>query len=352
MLPPTSPFAQILRAGRDQFNAQFAAAKHQYPLLDGAAFGAHLEQNVAPLVDAVAAVQPGRASDVAQTAYALSLELVGQQFIGAGARYPLIERGWREAFPALAAHIAARPQAMLAALTNALYNLSQTPDTRGGQWIAEIKNIAPACADADQLLQTGQVLAWRMGMAHYRDGALAVCQTLPPALALAALGISGAADEATRDLTVNLLRGNPWLRVDGLSVRQISQLKDKPQKLGVTSRVGVFRGFGGVFMSPPLVASDGAHLFARSENECWLITADAYGATLHRSDPSEFETAQKAGVNAPKPFTLVKGAASRDGLQASFPELAQVTSIAQTAHTLAVTTPATHAITLIAKTQE
>lgn len=340
-------FGEILRAGRDQFNARYAQARHAYPSLDGAAFGAHLSQNVAPLIEAVARAAPNAASLVAQIAYDLSLELVGQKFMGAGARYPLIEQGWREAFPALAAHIAARPQALLVALTNALYNLSLTPGARGEAWIAALPKLAPLCATPDQLLSAGQTLAWRMGMAHYRDGALDACATLPPALALAALGVSGAGDEAARDAAIRALRQDRWLRLDNAAPNR----RGAPA-LRQVALVGAFRGFGGQFMSPPLVASDGEHIFAKSEEECWLLTADAYGATLHRAEPSEFEAAQKAGVNAAKPFMLVKGVATHAGLQASFPELEQVSSIAQTASALAVTTPASHVITLIAKTQE
>ncbi|MEP7200090.1 MAG: hypothetical protein ABI874_09750, partial [Chloroflexota bacterium] len=241
----TGPFAHVLKTNRAQFNAQFADARRARPKLDPTAFADHLRATVTPIVNAVHDASPAQTNEVAQLLFTLSLDLLGQELIGANSRYPHITDGWRMLLPALPQHVAASPRQVVGAVTNALYNLSLTPNARPLGWIQALQAFAPMCPDVPTLLQVGQVVAWRAGLAHYRPGALAVCQKLDDKLARAVLGIVDATNSVPMDRILDRLAADPWL-----SPASIKSKANSHRELQIVARVGAFRGFGGLFMSP------------------------------------------------------------------------------------------------------
>ncbi len=334
----TDPFAQTLLANRARFNAKFAEARHFKPKLRADAFAEHLRSVVAPIVEAVARESPTAATETVEALYDLSLDLIGQEFLGPTSRYPAITEGWRTLLPSLPRHIAAAPQAVISAVTNALYNLSLEPSARPGEWMKLILKLAPLCSDADALLKAGQVAAWRSGLAHYRRGALDVCRTLDEKIARAVLDIP---QTNTLPVTAILdhLQINPWLNPSA-----ITQLPIPNNQLQIVARVGAFRGFGGLFIAPPLVFPAGDHFIVTDGEGSWLLTADCFGATWHRTEaqPVDKKNTTRLAINR-------NGQVSVDGKPAKeFPELANSQSSAANAVTLAVTTPLSHAVTLVA----
>ncbi len=332
----TGPFAQILEANRARFNARFAEARRFQPRLDPAAFSDHVRSVVAPLVEAVARERADKAAEVADVLYDLSLDLLGHEFIGPNSRYPVIVEGWRFLLPRLSRFIAESPRESVGSTTNALYNLSTTPGARPGEWAASLLKLVEVCPDAPTLLKAGQVAAWRAGMAHYRLSALDLCRDLPPPVALTALGLSPQAEHPPLDPLIESLKSNPWLR-------PTSDLRPLTSDLQIVARVGAFRGFGGLFLEPPLVwpAEDD---FVVSDGEgTWLLMADVFGATFHRAD------IKAPSLKTSSLFTINKaGSVSFGKTSHAFPELANANSSAGNSTTLAVTTPLSHAVYLIA----
>jgi len=334
MEPTLSPaFAAILRSARAELNARFAEARRQRPDLSGAAFAAFLRHAVDPLVAAVERVHPDRVAEVALAAYGLGLELVGQGLAGPNARDASIDEGWRAVAPAAAALVAAAPERVLAALGNALHQLAATPGARPAEWTAAMAALGPRCGDADTFLRLGQVAAWRAGMAHFRAGALAAADALPVPLALAALGAGPAPWAEVRAR----LAADPWF----------DPARPSPAPgPRVVARAGAFRGFGGLFTEPPLVAAEGEHFLARSGGEAWLLTADAFGATLHRATPGEGGLAPRASL---PPGVRVQGTTvAAGGARCDVADLGTVTSVAANDTTVALTSPFTHAVVLVA----
>jgi hypothetical protein len=330
-------FASVLRAERATLNAQYSEARRLYPNLDAEALAGFLVTTVDPLVSAVARVRPDRAADVALAAYGLALELVGQKLAGAGSSHRLIEEGWQGLLTKNALLTASAPGRILAGVSNALLNLAATPGTRAGQWLTDLERLAPRCEDAELLLKAGQVTAWRAGLAHYRQSALATANSLPEPLALAAVGAP--ADSRWLDVH-NRLLADPWC--------DPARLTDKPG-LRVTAQAGAFRGFGGLFTEPPRVAAAGGQFLVRSGNDGWVLTADLFGVTFHRATTDEYEAARQSSA-LPAGLKVNGSKFEYRGQKFAVPALGDFTSVAANATTLALTSSLTHSVVLMALT--
>ncbi|MGK5034999.1 hypothetical protein [Janthinobacterium sp. LB3P118] len=317
-------FASILASGRAQFNARALEARRRFPSLDMAAFGAFLHDSVDPLVVAVAAASPERAGGATLVAYDMALELVGHGLAGPMAKNSFLNTVWRELAPSLAPLVATAPVEVLGMLSNAAIHIGAVAGARPAQWQRELAALAAQIATVAQLRAVGQVLAWRAGVAHFRQGALAAADTLPPALALAAFGEPGA---QWPQVHAQLL-GNPW--------RGNAEGRE----------FGAFSGLGGDFGMPPQVraTADGCGFAVRSGERHYLLVADAYGAVLHSATAQEFEQAPN---DRPSSVRL-DGATVHIGARSIVLDVpAGDIAIAANAHTLAITSPWTHAIRLL-----
>jgi hypothetical protein len=328
----SGPFAQQLEAQRGKFNMLFAEARRQRPKLEPAQFADLLAKTATPIVEAVAKTAPTRVPEVAEAVYGLGLDLLGQELLGPNARYPFVADAWQVLFPLLGKFVAEDPRQVLGGLTNAHYNLSVTAGARPHEWAGLMLKLGDLCPSAATLLKAGQVAAWRTGMAHYRPGALALCAELPPNITRAALGLPANAEPI--EPLLEALKGNRWLNPNS----PISN------SLKLVGRVGAFRGFGGLFLTPPTVTVLNGQLFVRNGDEVWLLMADAFGATFHRAEKVAAATAV-----TPTPFKLDRnGKISLNGQTQTIPELAAYTSAASDGQTLAVTTSLSHAVFLVA----
>ncbi|MGK5045496.1 hypothetical protein ACQ4WP_06270 [Janthinobacterium sp. GB4P2] len=320
----SSAFATILASGRAQFNARALEARRRFPALDMAAFGAFLHDSVDPLVAAVAAAAPERVGSVTLAAYDMALELVGHGLAGPAAKNPFLNTVWRELAPLFAPLLATAPLDVLGMLSNAAIHLCTVAGARPAQWQQELAAVAPQVGSVAQLRAVGQVLAWRAGVAHFRQGALAAADTLPQALALAAFGEPGAHwPQVHAQLLANPWRGN----ADG-------------------REFGSFTGLGGDFGTPPQVraTADGCGFAVRSAERHYLLVADAYGAVLHGATAQEFEQAPNELPSAVR----LDGATVHIGARSIVLDVpAGDIAIAANAHTLAITSPWTHAIRLL-----
>ena len=321
-------FARVLRSSRDELNARFAEARQRQPALAADAFLDFLRDVVDPLICAVDKACPERSDAVALAAYDVALELVAQRIAGAGARGSAIDTTWRRLLPTIARIVAAEPPRVLASLTNAAHQLEATPGAKPGAWIDDMARLGPECSNVEDLLRVGQIAAWRAGLAHFRRGAIGVAAVLPESLAL--LAVAAAPSTKWPEIEAGLL-ASEWFDPARPDERRVS---GKGEPLRARAMVGAFRGFGGVFLEPPRVTHVRGHFHVSSGDQCWLLTADLYGATFHRVAPND--------VALPKPVASVPaGVRLPDGC-------GSVTSVASSETTLAVTRSMTHQVMLLA----
>lgn len=339
-------FTAILKSGREEFNAQYALAKKQFPALEAEAFSNFLQATVDPLVVKVHSTNPEAAVAVAQAGYEVGLELVAQRLVGAQARHPWIQQLWDEVLPGAEQHVTAAPREVIGALSNAAHQLGTVPGARPQDWLGILTRLAPLAESPETFLKAGQVAAWRCGLAHYRESALAVADLLPPVLALAALTVPegqddepGSSQTAGEALAVwpeirQRLQNGRWTRGLGNNGRNHSSRNDLAAPR-LMRRTGAFRGFGGLFPEPPRLVVAQDQLYVRSGNDGWLLTADAFGATFHRATPEELAAARPQIPQVPASVDVPA-------------DIGPVTSVARLDHTVAITGALTHAVLLYA----
>lgn len=249
-------FGAVLERKREHLNARFAHVRRTNRGLDSEMFVEFLKVCVEPtVVAAVAAEQPEACVDRLTVAlYDVALELVAAELAGPSGRYPVISRLWRELLPPAVRLFEQKPRDVLAALTNAVVNLSLEPGVDAQGWLDAMLDVEPHVTTPEELLAIGQVLAWREGMAHYRETALSKIPQLAPELVRLAFG----------------------------DVEPAGRWADAGGELRVVRHVGDFRGLGGTFESPPDVIQSDGSLFAFDQEACYSVHVDRFGAVLKR----------------------------------------------------------------------
>ncbi|MCL2591493.1 MAG: hypothetical protein FWD67_11655 [Betaproteobacteria bacterium] len=330
-MPVSDDFARILAAERAGFNARAAGAARRTPGFSMETLAAFLESGVDGVVAAVAKTVPGCATAVAEAAYGIALTLTSQRLVGPQARSRLVGRAWAELFPLCARRVAEAPDEVLGALSNAALYLDSAPNLRGDEWLRSLSALAGNAETVPQLLALGQVLAWRAGAAHLRDSALAAASRLPEPLVLAAVG--AAPGDGWGRVHARLAADPWWLPEWGEGMPPLPQGK----------KVGDFSGFGGIFRQPPEVRANASGFWVKSGDRYSLLTADAWGAMLHRASKEEY--GQPFSCAAPAP--MLDGSRlmlARGGIELDLP--AEGLGIAWNGHTVAVTSPYSYSIRL------
>ena len=316
-------FAAALRRGREGFNARLSEAAAAGGF-DAGLFLASLRAHAAPHVEAAARTDPACAEPLTEALFGLAL---GQARRPGGVFSPPAD--WSILMEALAPLIAEAPSRIPSALLNALAYLDGA-GARRADWVSGILRAARLLPDASACLAAGQALAWLCGVAHFRDGALAALERLPPKAAASLLGLKEPAAAAP---AVARLRSDPWARAAG-------GLK---ASLRVVHRVGGFRGFAGPFLTPPSLRSGPDALFASDGQGWWRLHADSYGATLLP------DTEPAAAGSGASPLSFEPGGrVSRDGRWTRLAELDGCRSWAAVGSTLAAASPRSHFILVVA----
>lgn len=281
----SSEFQEVLRAGRPDFNARTAEARHRYPSFNSELFGQFLTHSVDPFV---AAAAPERRGIVASAAYDVALELVGRELAGGHARGQLLDRLWQEVLPALVGILPDQPAPMLCALCNALLNL-QAQGARAEQWLQLLLEQAPKIS-GDALPDFGVLAAWRAGAVQFRVAALRLASAHPQT-ASAILGLSEQGELAEQ---LPLLESDPWLLTPGNA--DVSG-----------HEVGSFTGYGGHFPIPPSVRACAAGFMVKSEDRYFLLLADSFGALLLPASADEYLAAADYQAPASPAPNLIDG---------------------------------------------
>lgn len=316
-------FANLLAAGRAEFNRRAAEARRRSLAFDAAAFSVFVASSVDAVVGVADRVDPGSAGATAFAAYDIGLALATQARAGAA-----VEQAWADVAPHYAGLLAAQPAGVLGLLTNAALHLEKSRAARMPEWLSLMATLAPMVADLRQMQVAGQIAAWRSGLAHFRQGAIAAGDSVPEPLALAAFGVSGLTWAQARDQ----LRGDPWWSSDAAA----------RQRLREGFEIGSFTGFGGAFGQPPEVRPAPDGFWVRSGDHYALLIADACGAVLHPASEAEYshhatQDAQAKVAHFGEQMTINGRVLETDLPTATL-------RVVCNAHSAAITSPYSHAV--------
>ncbi|HSI83498.1 MAG: hypothetical protein ACAI35_14660 [Candidatus Methylacidiphilales bacterium] len=350
-------FVQFLQENRDALNAQYLQQRMMRPQLEDQDFRTVLTQVLGPLVDAVAEVDlresgecghPQRVFEVAEVLYTMALDLTSRDLLGPGARNTLAQVGWAELLMAVANLVAEDAGVMAAAVTNAIYNISEVTGARADEWLLLMMELGPKCENVAQFLEAGKVAAWRAGCAHYRAGALEAVRRLPEPMARKLLGLKSLEEwrhgPALADV-LERIEADPWLnpRLAGLSFAH--------SRVRIVKVAGGFRGLGGLFVTPPRMGlmQNGA-LAAIDSEGCWQLHADVFGAVFIR------QQSRVAGANVLLDKESSWQISSKgevwhegDGTIEQFPELLGAWSCVEDGKAVAVTSMLSHRVYILAR---
>jgi hypothetical protein len=334
--------AKALERKRAHYNALFAEARQRNLELEPADLVLHLKGRVAPIFAALPELSPEAQDRVLDVLYKASLELLTRRLLGNQARGS-INRVWEALLPRVAPLIAVAPRRVVAALSNAAFNLDQELSARPEQWLASMVAVAPHCSDLETLVAAGQVAAWRAGLPQFRTNALALCGAFSPELC--ALLLAGA-DTAQIPVGVNA--------IERLQSRRFVYPNGDGLALTLLGSLGGFSGFGGQFSTPPTLLQVDGTLIAQDHESAWEVHADCFGALLRRRPSGVIEqTKPRARSNAGQGGLQlsVDGQVSAGDLTAHFPQFEAAAHFVSDAELLLVVPARSHVVALVAVTQ-
>ena len=321
--------AHELAAQRGTFNAMFAARRGLDRKLNAEDFYDVLIHVVSPVVQAVADAGEDTAT-CALTLYEMALTLTQRGLLGSKARSAHVARAWTDLLVRVPALVATDCRPLVAALSNAAHHLSGRPDEIAQTWFSTMTHVARQAPELSAFLDAGKVAAWSSGLAHFRPSAVKTWENLDAPLAKITLRLSPD-DSTPREVLRQQLRHaflTPGSREDA--------------QLRCVHVTGGFRGFGQPFVEPPEVFTHGGQIFARDSLGCFLVSADAFGATLERA-------AERGFSATPCPFEYSDaGTVGAFGTKRHFPVISNALTVAGNRDFVAVTLPHSHHVWIIA----
>jgi hypothetical protein len=304
-------FAAALATLREAINQRIAAVRLQGTAIDGPALLAHVRERIQPVAVAVAETFPERLRAATWALLEVSLELFQAGYWGRTTTCDELDELWEKVLPAVARHVARDPQRVAAALSNAVLRLATGESLRAAMWLRQLRELGAECQSVDELLEVGQILAWRSGMPQLRSGALAKLRTLRVDLAVQTLGCCPRPNAAGRiadhwQTLLGRLESDVWFDpapylaeihgppVEHAELRQWGAAAGEPRLMHMA---GAFRGYGGAFLAPPILFEYEQAVYVSDRVTVWRIGVDLYGTYLHRVGEASDWVAQLSAVS-------------------------------------------------------
>jgi hypothetical protein len=333
----SATLANVLTANRAHCNARVAEARHRDPNFDTAAFASFVRTGLDSIAQSLSAAPPEKITSALLSAYDIALDLVSQGLAGPAARTDAVNCVWSAVAPRYAALVAIDTIGTLGALSNAAIHIAKVPQARINDWLSNMALLAVHVDSLATLRGLGQVLAWRAGLAHFREGALLSADSLPPSLALLAVGAPARSSVADWPTMRIRFREDIWYTPDSDAIRSGRE-------------IGEFTGFGGTFAQPPEVRAVAEGFVVRSADRYNFLIADVHGAVLLPGTADEFAQASAEIKGQLAHVKIIGSQLDIHGRRVDLDLPAEGLAHVSNQHTVAVTSLYTHAIRLLPRT--
>lgn len=311
------------------FNARIAEARRIQSGFDTSALSAWLTGPLSDLTEIVSEHRAERVTSFVTAAMESVLLLVSHGLtVGqAGVAYKTL---WHTVLPQCIHLLVQSPTEVLGVLHNAVLNMYDIPEIRFDQWLFLMGEQCGSATTLADLRGLAAVLAWRCGLAQYREGALRTARTLPDSLASAALG---AFDTAHVPTILSRLETDRWFN-PAVETPIMTEVQ-------VMHRVGSFTGFGGNFSRPPIVRCGSDGFVVKSDDRYFRLYVDVFGAVLQPCSEGEYQKG-RAGKQGRVRIKKILSTAEAAGMDIEVP--VEDREIICTDDTAAVFSPWSHSI--------
>jgi len=275
----SEPLQKLLQERQHQLNSLFLQARVAYPYLAGDVFLSHLRDTIVPIIEKALTHDSTRVLVVLETVYQISLRLVGQGLMGPNAKNRVAEQGWLNLLCTYPAFLCQEPLLVATSVANVLIHLAEIHPDKALMWQKTMGSLEPAAETPQEWLKAGLVAAWRCGLPHYRNPALAKAAELDSVIGSKVLGLENALTQDGYQIILSKLGSQPW-------VRPLEWVKGAPSKpeLEAFGWIGGFVGFGGYFTTPPVAFAHADRLFLRDDTNAWCLEGDCFGVILKRAN--------------------------------------------------------------------
>lgn len=324
-----SPFAQVAAERRDVYNARANEVLRLHRKVGPQTLMEVLGELVAPAFDAISKSHSGAAEEqvrLLDTLVDVAFRLTSLDLLGPQRRLESPTVLWR-CFPEIGEGLIQDPE-LIRDLSNAAIGLGTTSDSLALNWVDALLSLN--LQSPQTLRLAGQVLAWRLGVARWRESAIDAWRHLPDPLKTQVLDAPNSTD---------------ILKLEQHLKRPFVKPGEGRLELQVHHRVAGFSGFGGPFTEPPLVWASGPDVFVADSQREFRVIADYFGAELLR-----VRRQSKSGPSNTPGFDFDNGVIHRraDNMSRTFPGLAKATEVALGEHFVAVGLPHSHFVWIIA----
>jgi len=329
---------ELLVAHRELLNQMFRRRKAFGTKIDSQAWSQHVGETVLPVVQAVQHIAEERARTTLIDLYEVSLDLFAAGHFSESGNSPTLMQLWKEVLPCLAKTLSRSPKRIAGSFSNAVVALTMESPEIAKRWLGSLQRICGACETPQQLLDVGKVLAWTSGMAIYRHPALVLTQDIHISLLRRLFEVSDTVSENHIRQWLTDLDSNPWYR------RPFDK-KAGQAKVQQVSRCGAFRGFGGLFLEPPVLFLHDGQIFVSESRNVYQLVADSFGYAFQRManfEPKKHSQSTTASINA-------QGLIRWQGCDNFQSDLVDVSSQAYDGNTLAITLTSSFHVYLFAK---
>lgn len=261
-------FIQYLRKGRTDFNSLFT----KYSVLNKSVSIEEFSETLYFLTDALQK-NPGCPQitfEIFSEYYEVALQLTEKRVLSSGKIYINFRENFAKIISLIPVYLLLFPKQNMHRLVSALKSIQNEKSTNIVMWISLMSEIALATEYSDIFYKGIFVAAWRCGAALYRESALHTLGTLPENITAAIFGVKG---KSSTEVAAFLL-ANPLQPADSL----VSHPKNKTEL--VKRFIGDFSGFGGQFITPPVITCENEDVFLTDDRQTFRLHADAYGYSL------------------------------------------------------------------------
>lgn len=344
-------FKDALEAQRESLNQRFRTLQKLGTKIDPSEFQAHVLKRIGPIADAVHAYLPERLRTTVSDLADVSFDLFASNHLGNASKSKWMDQLWARVFPRAAQLIARDPSRSVGCLANGLIHIENYSEESAGRWLDLLERAIDACHQTDEWLVAGKIAAWLSGMVQYRREAISLARSLRPPIVRSLLALPESTSDSVLNSELAGFESDPWHSLQIESPTEATQI----ERVKICCQ---FRGWGGVFMTPPQAAVVDGHLMVTDGTHVWQLLSDRYGWMTLRNEmePSFLLKLAKKPIkshrSADAPIlkadgTIIWGSDTRHD-----PELAGNSSASYDGRTFAVTIPTSFHVFLFAKTSQ